>query len=66
MEHVTEFVRGDRVQARTGGPEMTVIEIYSPLFLFRYRCVWTDDNNNPRDDLFRREQLIHVHEPTHT
>ena len=58
-----EFANGDRVRARYGGPVMTVEEVYAPVFEYRYRCVWADENGVPRHELFRAEQLERADPP---
>jgi uncharacterized protein YodC (DUF2158 family) len=52
-----EFAKGDRVRARTGGPTMTVQDVYAPVFKYRYRCVWTDDAGVAHVELFKVDML---------
>jgi len=62
MDHPA-FAIGDKVKAKEGdGPEMTVEEVYAPVFKYRYRCVWLDLMDMPQHELFREEQLEHVSE----
>lgn len=52
-----ELAQGDRVRPASGGPVMTVETVYAEVFRYRYRCVWTDPDGNPRHELFRAEEL---------
>ena len=59
-ERAPAFNEGDRVKQVTGGPVMTVLEIYSPAFKYRYRCAWTGKDGGPEHELFRAEQIEKV------
>ena len=51
------FVRGDRVRVKTGWPVMTVEEVESPFFFYRYKCQWADRKGRVYSELFRADQL---------
>jgi len=57
MPKEPDFVVGDKVRAKDGGPIMTVEEVYDPVFNYRYRCSWLDAGNMPQHELFRHEHL---------
>jgi uncharacterized protein YodC (DUF2158 family) len=52
-----EFTKGDQVRAIGSTRAMTVEEVYSSAFIYRYRCAWMDDDGCPEHELFRPEQL---------
>jgi uncharacterized protein YodC (DUF2158 family) len=52
-----EFAPGDRVRDKTFGQPMTVADVYPPGYKYRYRCVWTDGNDNQEHELFRAADL---------
>jgi uncharacterized protein YodC (DUF2158 family) len=59
-----EFKIGDRVRVKgVYGPDMTVQEVYAPVFRYRYRCMWQDGQGMPAHELFRPEQLERVPAP---
>lgn len=57
-----EFRVGDRVKPKLGTVEMKVEEVYPRIYLYRYRCRWTDDDGEVRHEVFRFEQLIPIAE----
>jgi uncharacterized protein YodC (DUF2158 family) len=48
---------GDSVRARASGLVMVVEEVFTPLFKYRFRCMWIDEEGSIRHEVFCREDL---------
>jgi uncharacterized protein YodC (DUF2158 family) len=55
-----EFVVGEKVRVKDTGRVMIVEEVYSYVFVYRYRCVWEEEDGMRQHELFRAEQLERV------
>ena len=52
-----EFIVGDSVRSKSGGPFMLVEDIRLFLGWFRYRCMWMDAEGKLRYADFRGDEL---------
>lgn len=52
------LARGDQARPAGGGPLMAVEDVYSPVFAYRYRCVWADPKAGLQDGLFRADEIV--------
>jgi uncharacterized protein YodC (DUF2158 family) len=60
----TEFVKGDTVRLKSGGPIMTVSNTGDRLGEHAVWCMWFDPKNNRTEDTFPPEALEKVTKPT--
>jgi uncharacterized protein YodC (DUF2158 family) len=60
----TEFVKGDTVRLKSGGPFMTVTNIGERHGEPAVWCMWFDQKNNRMEDTFPPEALEKVTKPT--
>jgi uncharacterized protein YodC (DUF2158 family) len=62
----TEFVKGDTVRLKSGGPIMTVTNVGARAYSTEEAvwCVWFDAKNNKTEDTFPPESLEKVTKPT--
>ena len=49
-----DYQPGDKVRRMRDGRPMTIVEVYTPFYVFRYKCSW-GPNPQTESDLFRAE-----------
>lgn len=54
-----KFSNGSIVQLKSGGPKMTIDKYGTFMCSTGYLCVWFDDKNEPRSQVFA-EQLLEL------